>query len=161
MKKYFISILVLFMNIHSFGQNGNFEFKGTIEDDSTGLGLSEVNVSLFNKTQGLLIESVTTASNGKYKLKSVTADENYIVKISKLGYISKFFLIIGENVPEDNTADFPVEMSSSLFKGNSDDYYLLEHVPVAIGRYSKSVDNIEWDINYIKSIKKMTAKNKK
>ena len=163
MRRYLILITVLFLTILSSAQVGKFEFKGTIDDDSTNLGISGVTVTLYEEAKGIFIESVITGSNGNYKFKGVSADKNYIVKISKTGYVSKFFLIIGENIQVANTANFPIEMSSSMFKGNADDFYLLEHIPVAIGRYSKSVDNIEWDINYIESIKKMMdkIKNKK
>ena len=76
------------------GDAGDGTITGKITDYSTGVGFASATVALEGTSF-----SATTASDGTYAITDVPSD-NYIVTVSKAGYISKSFSLI---VPAGNS----------------------------------------------------------
>lgn len=162
MKRYLVLIPTLVLSFVSFAQNAQLEIKGTITDDSTGIGLSECIISI-KEFNGNLIETVTSTSLGKYKLSKVQSGKNYKVFFSKENYISKYCVVETDKIDPNDSTDLSLEISSSLFKGDIADYSFLQFAPVAIASYDKTFSNLMWDMDYIVKMKELMdkIKNKK
>ena len=158
--KNWIRILGVFLAVLAaipvFSQS-TIDIKGTVSNQETGSGLGSVTVSLYR--DGTLIETVTTASNGKYKFKKTDAKGIMTVKFSKGGYVGKFAEIDMNGIAEEDGGEFPLEVSPDLFEEVPNvDFSILDTQPVAKAGYDKGVDNIVWNEQYIEKKKKEIQK---
>ncbi len=136
-----------------FGQNATLDIKGTVDNDTTGSRLDSVNVQLINSENGVILQSVYTPSNGKYKFDPIPVNSIYKIAYTKKNYVGKFIILDGKDVPVDDNGFLPMEINIRMDLGNNEsDYYFLLFTPFAIARYNKSMDNLEWDNKYIEMI---------
>lgn len=161
--KYNFILLFVFLANSLFAQIGNFRVQGQITNDTTGAGLDSVEVSLISLENNKIIEKVYTTSNGKYKFKYFPVNSVYKIQYSKKGYIGMYIIIEGYGINDKDARELPLEINSNLYIGNADDYPFLKYTPYAIATYDKNIDNMEWNIEYIKKIKELidSIKNKK
>lgn len=159
-------ILILFLfyiiSINANSQTGKLMIKGSVDDYETQKGLEGVAVEL-RLINDSLISTFTTDTSGKYRLKFVPTGKDYKVTFIKENYVSKYAVISTTGVKKEDTGNFPIEVSSSLFKEDGKDYSFLKFAPMAYCTYDKSMDNLNWDIAYIEKIKSLidSFKNKK
>jgi len=161
--KYFLVSLLILSVISAFAQSGNLVIHGQVENDSTGLGLDSVTVSLIDMDDNKTIESVMTTSNGKYSFKK-TPITDCKISFSKNNFVSKFCVLeLEDNQNPEEMRELPLVINVSLFEGNMNDFYFLKYVPIAIARYNKNIDNMEWEFSYFQKIKELidSIKNKK
>jgi len=158
MKNLFTLLILLFLSVSVFSQTNKLTLKGTITDTSN-IGLSTVKIDIFQ--DGKLIQTLQTASNGKFKVDSLALEHVYQFHFSKEGYCYKFAEItVKSTIDQKMEGTFPLEINSTLFtvtKKISKKLKFLKKEPVAKATYNAEVDNIEWDIQYIESMKAKIA----
>ncbi|HET6991146.1 MAG TPA: hypothetical protein VFJ43_07475, partial [Bacteroidia bacterium] len=123
--------------------------------------LADCSISLYKGTT--LISTSSTGSNGKFKL-TVPHDGDFVVQITKPGYITKRIAINTFNVPDERTnapfADYDVDVDLfKLFPGL--DYSVLNN-PIAriIYNPTPSVDDFDYDKVYTAQIQAQLDKLK-
>ncbi len=129
-------ILFVFVTSFSWSQQIVFDFKGQV--DNLDIGKREAGVTVSIIQGGTTVASTTTASNGKYALKSpVSYRTPFKVVFSKAGFVSKF---VQFNLSALNEEDIPAgtdfrpveDLSMSLFKNRDNvDFSFLNTQPVA------------------------------
>lgn len=150
-------ILLFLVPIFAGAQTGNIDIKGNIGDQNTGSGIGGVTVSIYR--DGSLIESVTTSSNGKYKLKKTPVGGLFTVKFTKPGYVSKYAELDTRGIAPEDARDLPLEVNCDIFEEVPGvDFSVLDSKPVAKAKYNKDIDNMEWDMSYIEKTKKEVEK---
>lgn len=162
MKNVLILILSFTLSLIGNAQSGKIQIKGKVNDFETEKGLDRVTVEL-RLLNDSLISTFTTDTTGKYRLKFVPTGKDYKVSFSKENYVYKYAVVSTTGVSIEDKSDFPLEISSSLFKENGKDYLFLKFAPMAYCKYDKSIDNLIWDTSYIEKIKELieSVKNKK
>lgn len=150
--KHNIVKLILFVSIllgnSIYAQKAwKLDLDGGVKDEDTKLPLEGAKVELYK--DGAIIKSVYANSKGKFSF-LLEADQNYTVKVSYKGFISKLITISSENVPEKSniTENFFVKMQVSLFKEVPDiDFSVLEK-PIGSIFYDKSEEKFGYDVDY-------------
>ncbi len=141
--RYIVLVLFVFATYFSWSQQLVFEFKGQV--DNLDIAKREGGVTVSIVQGGTTVSSTTTASNGKYSLKSpVNYKTPFKVVFSKPGFVSKFVQFNLSKLNEEDIpagADFrPVEdLSMSLFKDRDNvDFSFLN---------TQSVATFDWNPN--------------
>jgi hypothetical protein len=157
--KHFILFLLLVFGpaISAFSQAAvrqEFQFifggKVTEFDDKKGkdIPVDACSVNLYKGTT--LVSTNSTGSNGKFKVK-IDHDGDYVLQITKAGYITKRIAVNTFNVPDDRTnapfAEFDVDIDLfKLFPGL--DYSVLDK-PIARIIYNPAPDVEDFDYDRV------------
>lgn len=84
--KHYILVLLLIAPLFSFAQN---VIKGTVTDTKSTV-IPFANIVLQSKTDSLLISGVTTDMDGKFVLNFNGNTQNYLLRVSYIGYATKY-----------------------------------------------------------------------
>lgn len=154
MKNLLTLVVLLLLSANVYSQTDKLTVKGKITDTSS-IGLGAVKIDVFQ--DGKLLQTLTTASNGMYKIDSLALEHVYQLHFSKEGYCYKFAELIMKSTTEKKMeGTFPMEVNTSLFlvnKKKAKKLKFLKTEPTAKAQYNSEIDNVEWDIPYIQSMK--------
>jgi hypothetical protein len=133
--------------------NSKYEISGYVDNGS--FKLPNVKISLFSNWR--LDTAIFTNDTGYFSFHPLPINKDYSIYFSKPGFITKFCIL---NKFEDKDLDrpgfFPLQISTSLF---SNEFYdlkklaELKSIPAAISNYSKTIDNVVWDLSSIEDYK--------
>jgi tetratricopeptide (TPR) repeat protein len=162
---FFVFFLVLFFSHnHAMAQaNWYFAFGGRIEytdeKKNKDLGLEGASATLIKG--GNVVTTVTTGNNGKFSFKLEPASD-YIISLTKAGFITKKFAISTKNVPDDRAvhpfAEWNIEVV--IFQQYPGVDYSILNNPIAKIVYNpaKEVDDFDYDKAYTDQVKATLAK---
>ena len=145
-KRTFLLNLIFFYTLFTYSQSVNLNFEGTISDEKSRIIGATIVVSQGPK------EFLKTTSDavGSYAF-SLPLGAQYLVTISKDGYISKKYSVNTLGVPPEKALNkFPnIQASLSLIKPlDGVDYSLLKQ-PLNKYYYNPEKDNFEYDKAYL------------
>jgi len=145
-----VLLLLLFVTVSSFGYtNWEIRVDGRVTKDSERL--AGAMVTLMKNSR--IIQEIRTPENGKF-IFILRPGVDYLIKVSKPGYVSKKLIFSTKNVSEDLIADgfpaFPIEVS--LFEEMKGlDVSILEY-PVGRIAFSEIDNDFQIDRVYAKNI---------
>ncbi|MDX2172620.1 MAG: carboxypeptidase-like regulatory domain-containing protein [Bacteroidota bacterium] len=124
-------------------------FQGEIGDDNGSVSGANIQITQGSKVVG----SAMSDGSGKYNFEVPLGGE-FLVTVSKDGYVSKRFSISTLGVPEEkSTTKFPIiEASLSLNKKYDGVDYSLLNQPINKYNYNPTKDNFEYDKNYLEQM---------
>ncbi|MBL7902484.1 MAG: carboxypeptidase regulatory-like domain-containing protein [Bacteroidia bacterium] len=150
LKSIFLSFLFfLILNFH--GQSVPLRFQGSVSDERSNLS----GVTLQVSKSGKVMNNVLTDAGGRYYFELPIGGE-YIITVSKEGYISKKFSVSTLGVPAEMASlRFPsVEASLTLFKRMEGIDYSLLNQPVNKFYFDVEREDFVYDENHLKQMKK-------
>lgn len=150
LKSIFLSFLFfLILNFH--GQSVPLRFQGSVSDDRNNLS----GVTLQVSKSGKVMNNILTDAGGRYSFELPLGGE-YLITVSKEGYISKKFTVSTLGVPEEMASlRFPsVEASLTLFKKMEGIDYSLLNQPVNKFYFDVEREDFVYDENHLKQMKK-------
>ena len=149
LKRAFLLNFIFFYALFTFGQSVNLNFEGTISDEKSRIIGATILVSQGPK------EFLKTSSDatGSYAF-SLPLGAQYLVTISKDGYISKKYSVNTLGVPpEKSTKKFPNILASlTLLKPLTGVDYSLLKQPLNKYYYNPEKDNFEYDKAYLEQM---------
>ena len=141
---------ILFQTVFVFSQSVPVTLQGVVSDDKSDLA----GVSILVTKSGKNFTSIMTDAGGNFAFQ-LPLDGDYMVSVTKDGYVTKKFTVNTQGVPaEKATQEFPiisVELGLSK-KLEGVDYSLLSQ-PLNKYSYNAKIDNFEYDKNYLKQMK--------
>lgn len=137
-------------------QNWDFTFGGKVtefvEEKQKDMALELVTIIVARGTT--VVSSTSTQSNGKFKCR-IPGNGDYLVTVSKPGYISKRFAINTMNVPAERT-NYPFgqfDVDIELFKTYPGlDYSVLDK-PIARIVYTPELEDFDYEKAYTEKIR--------
>ncbi|MBI3502459.1 MAG: hypothetical protein HY063_11770 [Bacteroidetes bacterium] len=155
---FFISLLCNFSS--SYSQNWSMPVDGKVmagQQKATG-----AIVTLYKNGQQL--QQIVTTSNGKFSFE-LTPNAEYLIAVTKPGYVTKKFKIVTANVPADRAeaGNFnPFEPDVSLFEMPTAPEVAkrveaILSAPIAIYQYIPGENNFNYDEKYTESIQQKLA----
>lgn len=142
----------MILALSSTAQDQNNLALDAIVRDMDGGKLAGVKVKIIQ--DGALVNQMTTGKNGRFDV-LLDFDHQFLIEMSKSGYVSKSIQVNTRNVPEDEQA-WGYEyggLAIDLFKQiPSVDYSVLDG-PVAKFYYDPNLQNFDYDKLYTKQIK--------
>ena len=145
-KKAFFLVFFIFTRFLFFAQGVPIDVKGSVSDDGNNLSGVAIQVTQAGKT----ILTATSDLSGNYAFQ-VPIGSDYLILVSKEGYITKRFVVNTTGIPPEKAEiRFPViEASVSLFKKvNGVDYSALNQ-PLVKYVYNPAKDNFTYDKGYL------------
>ena len=146
------TFLSLILALSSTAQDQNNLALDAIVRDMDGGKLAGVKVKIIQ--DGALVNQMTTGKNGRFDV-LLDFEHQFLIEMSKSGYVSKSIQVNTRNVPEDEQA-WGYEyggLAIDLFKQiPSVDYSILDG-PVAKFYYDPNLQNFDYDKLYTKQIK--------
>lgn len=126
-------------------------FQGNVSEDR--VRMSGVNLQISKS--GRVMNNILTDANGNYSFELPMGGE-YMVTVSKEGYVSKKFSVSTMGVPpEKATSKFPIiEASLTLFKRMEGVDYSLLNQHLNKYYYNVDQDNFEYDENHLRQMLK-------
>jgi hypothetical protein len=146
----FIFVVSLFSAFSFYSQAPvPVRIQGDVSDDKSNLSGVNVLVTQGGKT----IKSITTDGSGKYSFE-LPLGSDYLVTVSKDGYVTKKFTInTGGVPPEKATTQFPIiQASLGMFKKMEGVDYSALNQPLNKYNYNPSTDNFEYDTQYLEQM---------
>jgi len=146
---YFPFLFLLILNIHA--QSVPLRFQGSVSDDRSNLS----GVTLQVSKSGKVMNNIITDAGGRYSFELPLGGE-YLITVSKEGYISKKFTVSTLGVPAEMASlRFPsVEASLTLFKRMEGIDYSLLNQPVNKFYFDVEREDFVYDENHLKQMKK-------
>ena len=140
----FVSKCTLF-----YSQTVPVRVQGDVSDDKGNISGANVLVTQSGKT----VNNLTTDGSGKYNFE-LPLGGDYLITVSKEGYVSKKFSInTGGVPPEKATTQFPIiQASLGLFKKVEGVDYSVMNQPLNKYKYNSEVDNFEYDTDYLEQM---------
>ena len=127
-----VSVVVVLLSLITWGQDPVVNLKGQTTNAS-GQKLGGVTVAV--KRGGTVVQSVTTASNGKFSKLEFPCGYVYEVVFSKSGYVSKTIKINTEDnyFPEEMFEQYPFDMPIGMVEAKPDvDYSPITSKPIGL-----------------------------
>jgi hypothetical protein len=144
---FLISFILQCLLIHS--QNVQVKFQGDISDDKGNISGAQIQVTQGGK----VVNTITTDGSGRYAFE-LPLGGDYLVTVSKEGYIAKKFTVNTQGVPPERaTTKFPIiQASLGLFKKMEGIDYSALNQPLNKYKYSGEADNFEYDGAYLEQM---------
>ena len=128
----------------------NLAIEGVVKDDN-GNRLTSSTVTLIQ--DGAKVDKVSTGKNGRFDF-YLEFDHEFIVVISKSGYVTKRIDFNTKNIPEDEKQwGYERDISVNLFKEVEGVDYSILKKPIGKFYYEPNIENFVTDVIYTKSIK--------
>ncbi len=146
---FFPFLFFLILNFH--GQSVPLRFQGSVSDDRSNLS----GVTLQVSKSGKVMNNILTDAGGRYAFE-LPLGGDYVITVSKEGYISKKFTVSTLGVPAEMAGmRFPsVEASLTLFKRMEGIDYSLLNQPVNKFYFDVEREDFVYDENHLKQMKK-------
>jgi hypothetical protein len=148
-KRIFLLFFLFTCSIPYLAQTVPLRFEGNVTDESSNL----VGATIQITQGGKVVQSAMTDGSGNYFF-SLPLGAEYLVVVSKDGYVSKKFSVNTLGVPpEKATSKFAdIEASLSLFKRYEGVDYSLLNQPLNKYSYNPYKDNFEYDKAYLEQM---------
>jgi len=151
----FLSFFVFFSALIQAQDDWNVVLDGKVTESYRKLE----NASIVLIENGRIVDRARSNSSGKFTF-ILEFDKDYMIEVTKLGYIRKKISFSTKNVPKDKTGEWfpPFRLEVSIFKNfeglNTD---ILEK-PVGMIKYYNKKDNFDFDKAYTKQIQSQLAR---
>ncbi|NUQ16225.1 MAG: carboxypeptidase regulatory-like domain-containing protein, partial [Flavobacteriales bacterium] len=141
-----ILFFVLFLPALGLAQRA-FTIVGRVKVE--GGGLENARVVVYKNGEK---DRVLTSGLGKFQME-LAFNANYVLSFEKDGFVTKK-LVFDTKVPAEAAANgfAPFDFAVSLFKQYDDINIVVFNQPVGVIRYEPSVDDLDYDTDYTKSI---------
>ncbi len=141
---------------NSYGQDKipNVVIYGDVKNYVSNAELSGVTIQLI--CNGAIVESKTSAANGKFKFKRVEIFQNYKVVFSGKNLVSRFVDFELKNIPNDKTYsswDFELPMKM-VAKNNFVDLSVLENMRSSVIKFNSSSGELDFNTTEIANYRK-------
>ena len=148
-KRIFFLFFLVTSSLPYLAQTIPLRFEGNVTDESSNL----VGATIQITQGGKVVQSAMTDGSGNYFF-SLPLGAEYLVVVSKDGYVSKKFSVNTLGVPpEKATSKFAdIEASLSLFKRYEGVDYSLLNQPLNKYSYNPYKDNFEYDKAYLEQM---------
>ena len=148
-KRIFFIFLLVTCSLPYLAQTVPIRFEGTVTDESSNLGGATIQITQGGK----VVQSAMTDGSGNYSF-SLPLGAEYLVVVSKDGYVSKKFSVNTLGVPPEkaNSKFADIEASLSLFKRYEGVDYSLLNQPLNKYSYNPNKDNFEYDKAYLEQM---------
>ncbi|MBL7891460.1 MAG: carboxypeptidase regulatory-like domain-containing protein, partial [Bacteroidia bacterium] len=154
MKHLLLGVFLLF-GLHTYSQSWTFPVSGRVTNG--GKKLDRANVTLFKS--GTQVNQVVTSSNGKFEF-VLEPDADYIITVTKPGFITKKFSFNTQNVPSDRAkqgfggVDLSEIVIFEIPKGvDVNELNNILSQPIAKFAYQDAGKDFNYDENYTRSIR--------